>query len=59
MTKIKCQKCGFEWEPYLAHPRACPRCKSYDYLTPRKRNKYAIKKLELGAIDINEQLPLQ
>ena len=28
---MKCLRCGFDWLPRIKKPRACPRCKSYDY----------------------------
>jgi len=32
MNKIKCKRCGWEWEPRTdAKPKVCPRCKSYSY----------------------------
>jgi len=27
--KCKCTKCGYEWEPRVADPKACPLCKQY------------------------------
>lgn len=29
--KIKCELCGYEWEPIAVEPKQCPRCKRYDY----------------------------
>ena len=25
-AKMKCPKCGYEWEPRVADPKKCPRC---------------------------------
>ena len=27
----KCRKCGHEWQNRAKKPRACPKCKRYDY----------------------------
>lgn len=27
--KLKCNRCGFKWNPYVPDPVVCPRCKSY------------------------------
>ncbi|HHT9145528.1 MAG TPA: RCKP-type rubredoxin-like domain-containing protein [Candidatus Wunengus sp. YC61] len=27
MEKIKCPKCGYEWEPRVKNPKECPECK--------------------------------
>jgi len=29
--KCKCKKCGHTWESRTDEPKACPRCKRYDY----------------------------
>lgn len=29
--KPKCDECGYEWVPRVGDPKACPRCKSYDW----------------------------
>jgi len=31
MHKHKCKRCGYEWESKLKVPKACPRCKRYDW----------------------------
>ena len=36
-NKVKCEKCGLEWTPKVKKPRACPKCKSYDWEIPKKR----------------------
>lgn len=28
---VKCRLCGYEWEPRIKQPKACPRCKRYDW----------------------------
>jgi predicted Zn-ribbon and HTH transcriptional regulator len=33
--KAACKKCGFVWTPRVENPRACPRCKSYDFKKER------------------------
>ena len=30
-NKIKCGKCEYEWSSRTKEPKACPRCKRYDY----------------------------
>jgi len=27
----KCKKCGHEWTGKIAEPKACPKCKRYDW----------------------------
>jgi len=27
--KLKCNKCGYSWQPRVDSPVACPRCKNY------------------------------
>lgn len=29
--KNKCQKCEHEWDSRTEEPKACPRCKQYDW----------------------------
>ena len=31
MTEVTCKICGYTWEPRVASPAACPRCKRYDW----------------------------
>lgn len=31
MPKYECAKCGLMWESRVPKPRACPRCKRYEY----------------------------
>ena len=30
-------RCGHDWRSFLAHPRCCPKCKSYEWDQPFKR----------------------
>lgn len=39
IKKIKCLRCGFEWIPRTETPKACPRCKSYDWNKQREEIK--------------------
>jgi hypothetical protein len=32
----KCRICGYQWEPRGKEPKACPRCKRYDWKEPVK-----------------------
>jgi predicted Zn-ribbon and HTH transcriptional regulator len=34
--KMKCEKCGHEWESRTEKPVACPKCKSYTFDKPKK-----------------------
>ena len=34
----KCLRCGHSWESRLVRPKVCPRCKSYVFDQPRKRD---------------------
>ena len=31
-----CNQCDFDWESRVEEPRACPRCKRYDWREPKK-----------------------
>ena len=31
MTRKTCKQCGHKWSPRVANPRACPKCKSYEW----------------------------
>ena len=33
----KCLRCGYVWKSYSENPKVCPRCKSYQWQTPRIR----------------------
>ena len=33
---VHCNQCGFDWEPRVANPRACTRCKRYDWADVKK-----------------------
>ena len=37
MTKYKCQRCGYKWEPKVKEPKQCPRCKQYEWKTPARK----------------------
>ena len=40
VVKIKCERCGFIWQPRNPEDvRICPRCKSARYDTPKKEKK--------------------
>ena len=40
MGKIcKCKFCGFKWEARVPNPKACSRCKRYDFDKPTKPKK--------------------
>lgn len=41
--KCKCKKCGFDWDSVVDSPRACPRCKSYDWRKERVRKQKGAK----------------
>ena len=28
---VKCSRCGWSWKPRKEAPRACPKCKSYNW----------------------------
>jgi len=34
---MKCESCGYEWEPRVKDPKACPRCKRYLSLVPARK----------------------
>jgi hypothetical protein len=31
-----CNQCGIDWTPRVENPRACTRCKRYDWAEPKK-----------------------
>jgi len=36
IPRLKCNQCSHEWTPSKAQPRACPRCKRYNWNEPKK-----------------------
>jgi predicted Zn-ribbon and HTH transcriptional regulator len=34
--QLTCKRCQFKWKSSI-DPRACPKCKSYEWKNPRKR----------------------
>jgi predicted Zn-ribbon and HTH transcriptional regulator len=36
VTKIKCERCGFVWQPRSEDVRICPKCKSARFDTPKE-----------------------
>ncbi len=38
----KCLNCDFEWKPRVKKPRACPRCKCYDWRIKKIKLKKAL-----------------
>ena len=40
MKKMTCKRCGWSWQSRAALPKACPKCKSYEWRTyPKKQKK--------------------
>jgi predicted Zn-ribbon and HTH transcriptional regulator len=35
----KCNRCGHEWFSNLNFPKACPKCKRYDYISVSEKGK--------------------
>lgn len=35
--ELGCKRCGHTWVPLKKEPRVCPRCKSYEWRSERKR----------------------
>ncbi len=46
-----CNQCGFDWKNTTAHPRACTKCKRYDWDEPKKGLKNAGIRDGIGKID--------
>ena len=50
--KNKCLRCDYEWFSWIERPRACPRCKRYDWdikniiKSKEKKNGMAKKNVE-------------
>ena len=38
---VHCNQCDLDWEPRVENPRACTRCKRYDWNQPKKGVKIA------------------
>lgn len=34
--ELHCLRCNYSWVPRTENPRRCPRCKSYQWRTPKK-----------------------
>lgn len=30
-VKCECQQCGYKWKSRIKQPKACPKCKRYDW----------------------------
>ena len=43
---VKCEQCGWIWEPMVADPKVCARCKSYDWKVPKVGVDYQQKPTE-------------
>lgn len=41
VKKLRCNRCGYKWTPFVKDPKRCPDCVSQYWNTPRKRKKYA------------------
>jgi predicted Zn-ribbon and HTH transcriptional regulator len=42
--KHKCLRCGHEWQSRIERkPACCPRCKSYDWMKPKKEKLEVVK----------------
>jgi len=39
LSKLKCERCGYEWIPRKTEIRICPKCKSPYWDRPRKQQK--------------------
>lgn len=37
LPKFKCQKCGHEWIPRVPEVVMCPKCKTYKWNEPQKK----------------------
>lgn len=36
---LTCLRCGHKWLPRVPDPATCPKCKAYEWRTPRKETK--------------------
>lgn len=34
--ECKCNQCGYKWETRVKEPKACPKCKRYDWKEGKK-----------------------
>lgn len=39
MEMNKCLRCGYIWPRRVIKPKACPKCKNYDWQNPKKRSR--------------------
>ena len=37
ISKLKCERCGYEWYPRQEKVKICPKCKSAYWDTPKKK----------------------
>lgn len=35
LPTAECRRCGHKWVPSVPQPKTCPRCKSYEWATPK------------------------
>lgn len=40
---MKCEICEFEWVPRVKSPKACPRCKRYNYYKDTNKQVQIVK----------------
>ena len=34
-TMLRCLRCGHQWQPRTPNPESCPKCKSYEWDSPK------------------------
>lgn len=47
--KKHCNQCGLDWDSRIEKPRACPRCKRYDWNEPKKGERREVRHNESRA----------
>lgn len=47
---IHCNQCGFDWSPRVSNPKACTRCKRYDWSEPKKGLSRGVESRVVGII---------
>jgi hypothetical protein len=57
--KKHCNQCGLDWDSRIERPRACPRCKRYDWNEPKKGERHEVRHSEQGAQVSREVRPGQ
>lgn len=52
---VHCNQCGYDWEPMRGIPKACTKCKRYDWSEPRKGHGEGTSRVNAGREAVIEE----